>query len=501
MEDSLRRRYLVKLGSSITSGLVNAGILVLVPRFLGPAVFGNYTYLTQMFTQIMALIDAGTSTAFFTKLSANKEKNEIIVFYSTVCLLLFLIVNTAVFCVWLFELGYMFNGGVSNAEIALAALFCFFVWLSQVAIKAADAYALTTSIELVKIIYRIMSLCFLWVLIKVVNINVIGYYLFNIIMLLGFIIGMAVAFYRNKTLFKGVFSVNVKWKIQIKSFFEFSYPIFQFGLVGILFNIFDIWLLQNKSGSIETGFYGLSFSIATLSIIFTASMTPVISREFAKFYGQGNMSEVANLFTKYVPVLFSLSAFIGFFISFNSDIFVRLFAGDEFYNAKYSLMILALYPIHQTFGQLTSSVLFAMNKTKIYKNIGFVFSVLGGLVSVITIYLLNLGAYGLAIKMVLIQLVSVNVQLFFTCRYIGVKFSLMIKNQLICCLILCFIALVSSTIPTMDISPYIDLTIYAVIYGLLSLIVFFIFPSPFGVERSSINALINRVIMNRGSGE
>ena len=73
MEDSLNKRYIVKLVSSAVSGIVNASILALVPSALGPVAFGNFTYLTQFFTKVLAFLDAGTSTALFTRLSAKKK--------------------------------------------------------------------------------------------------------------------------------------------------------------------------------------------------------------------------------------------------------------------------------------------------------------------------------------------------------------------------------------------------------------------------------------------
>lgn len=96
MEDSLNKRYIVKLASSVVSGIVNASILAMVPTALGPLAFGNFTYLTQFFTQVIAFLDAGTSTALFTRLSAKKNNQQLLVFYSILSLVIFSLVNLGV---------------------------------------------------------------------------------------------------------------------------------------------------------------------------------------------------------------------------------------------------------------------------------------------------------------------------------------------------------------------------------------------------------------------
>ncbi|WP_196215693.1 polysaccharide biosynthesis C-terminal domain-containing protein, partial [Vibrio cholerae] len=100
-----------------------------------------------------------------------------------------------------------------------------------------------------------------------------------------------------------------------------------------------------------------------------------------------------------------------------------------FIEARYCLMILALYPMHQTYGQLTSSVLFALEETEIYKNIGILFSLVGMALSLALIYLFDFGALGLALKMVVIQIVSVNVQLWYVCNRLKINFYRFIYQQ------------------------------------------------------------------------
>ena len=81
MEHSLKKRYLIKLCSNIVNGLINIVLVAIVPKALGPVAFGQFSYLQQFFIQFIAFLDAGTSIAFFTKLSANSTRKELLSFY------------------------------------------------------------------------------------------------------------------------------------------------------------------------------------------------------------------------------------------------------------------------------------------------------------------------------------------------------------------------------------------------------------------------------------
>ena len=67
--DSLRKRYLFKLSSSMLGFAISIIIQAMVPRGLGPKAFGDYAFLTSILTQIVLFFDLGNSSAFFVKLS------------------------------------------------------------------------------------------------------------------------------------------------------------------------------------------------------------------------------------------------------------------------------------------------------------------------------------------------------------------------------------------------------------------------------------------------
>ena len=109
---------------------------------------------------------------------------------------------------------------------------------------------------------------------------------------------------------------------------------------------------------------------------------------------------------------------------------IILFLGDKYISGVATLTLMFLYPIHQSLGQINGSLLYATEKTKVHVNIGIFFMSF----SILTVYFmlapsnlilpgLNLGSDGLAIKMVIMQLIQVNITGYVISRIFGWKFD------------------------------------------------------------------------------
>ena len=69
--DSLRKRYLFKLIANAAGIPLYFVLEALMPRALGPAAYGNFSFATNVFLQFSAFLDMGTSTCLATTLSKN----------------------------------------------------------------------------------------------------------------------------------------------------------------------------------------------------------------------------------------------------------------------------------------------------------------------------------------------------------------------------------------------------------------------------------------------
>ena len=493
MEDSLKKRYIIKLLANIVNGLINIVLVAIVPKALGPVAFGHFSYLQQFFSQIIAFLDAGTSTAFFTKLSAKVDRKELITIYGLFSFLLLILLILFIYLFDVFDKVAFIVPDIPPEYIYYGLYFGFFTWFTQIYIKISDAYALTVSVELIKILHKILSLALLLLFVYYLSFDLTLYFVFHYISLVSFILIISLLFIKKDIFNVKVLNLKIAYKKLIKEFYIFSSPIFVFSLVAISISLFDIWLLQKISGSIQTGFYGLAYSIAAMCFLFTSAMTPIITREFSKSYENKDFDQVKNLFKRYIPMLYSISAYFGVFIAFQAENLLLIFTDEKFKDALLVLVVMAFYPIHQTYGQLSGSLFFAMEKTQLYRNIGIITSLIGLIFSYIFLYLYEYGAIGFAWKMVLIQIIGVNIQLYFNAKHLKIDMIPFIKHQIVSILFFCIIAYISTQIVSYNDSVLIDFLLSGFVYTAIVIIVTIFSPHIFSLTKQELKDFFGKI--------
>ncbi|MBU0633194.1 oligosaccharide flippase family protein [bacterium] len=491
MEDSLKKRYIIKLLANIVNGLINIVLVAIVPKALGPVAFGQFSYLQQFFSQLIAFLDAGTSTAFFTKLSSKSHRKELITFYflfSTallVVLLVFLYVTNI--------LNYLDDllPDIPKEYVVYGALFSFFTWITQVYIKISDSHALTVSAESIKILHKVMSLFLLLYMVNFLPFDLNIYFYFQFISLLSFLMILTILFVKKNIFTKEILRLRLAYTSIIKEFLSFSSPLFIFNTVAIAIGLFDIWLLQKMSGSVQTGFYGLAYSIAAMCFLFTSAMTPIITREFSQSFADDDIQRIKDLFKRYIPMLYAVSAYFSVFIAFESQNLLMLFTDEKFKGAYLVLIVMAFYPMHQTYGQLSGSLFFAAGTTKQYRNIGLTSALIGLVFSYLFIYHFELGAVGFAWKMILAQIIGVNIQLYFNTRLLKIKLLPFIFHQVYTVGIFVVMAYISTHLIYHIESVLFDFLLDGFIYTLLIILVTILYPSIFSVNKIELFSFLN----------
>ena len=211
---------------------------------------------------------------------------------------------------------------------------------------------------------------------------------------------------------------------------------------------------------------------------------------------------MAIIFRRFIPLLYSIAAFFSCYSIAQADKITYIFGGKEYGKAITPIMIMALYPIHQTYGQLSGSVFYATGQTKLFRNIGLFFMLIG--LPIIYFFLapikkmgLNLGATGLALKFVILQFMAVNVQLYFNARYLKLNFWYYLSHQLLSAGLLLLLAyaachvfdkifIVSQNIVT-------NFIISGILYSFFVAILTAILPSLFGLKKSDIVKIKNTI--------
>ena len=495
--DSLGKRYLFKLASNIASiplYLIMEGVL---PRALGPASYGNYAFSTILFQNFTNFLDMGTSTCLSTSLAKRQREFGLIAFYFRIGIFMLAACLLAGAATYLPGASELIMPGVPAWMALPAALWAYITWTGRVARSMNDALGITTRGELVRVgvnIFSGMALLALFVsgLLSLPTLFLHQYATLGL-MTAGFI------FILRRFWKENVNAESVSWRLSreqlrsyIKEFRRYSSPLFVTALFSALMLSGERWLLQFFEGSVQQGYFSLSQKLGAACFLFVTAITPLLMREMAVAHGNKDRSAIAGLLDRYAPMVYAFSAWLACFILIEAQAVVNLFGGKQFAEAMLPVQIMALYPVHQGYGQLAGAVFYAAGETRLLRNLTIATTSLGlvfawFMLAPAKMGGLQLGATGLALKMVLVQMVAVNLLFFFGRKIAPFGFLRNLVHQVICLAVLLGLAYITrhvtlfaglgsgSSIPRFFCS--------GILYVLLSIPLAFVFPFVFGLAK------------------
>lgn len=447
---SFRRRYLFKLTTNLVGFVVGIGTQSMVPRALGPAAYGDFSFLTNFFQQVVGFLNLNSSTAFYTKLSQRQQDRGLVIFYGYFTLSLGLALGFfLVFC-FAADLGRNIWPGQIVLFIFFGALWAYMTFCATVLGDMSDAYGLTVRAELVKMTLKIFSFLLVVILFWQHWFSLLNFFLFH------FIILLLTVWLLFRVIREGGVSYSGRWRmpreqrgVYFREFAAFCTPLVVFTAFAVFEGILDRWFLQKFSGSVEQGLYSLAYQIGAICFLFASAMVPLVARELAVAFGKFDLDGMNRVFMRSTPLIYAIVAYFSCFLAVEARNVMLLFGGDAYAGAVVPISIMCFFPIHQTYGQLNASVFFATNRTLEYKNIGIALLFIG---LPLTFFLLGprsygalqAGATGLAIKMVLLNILSVNIQLWYNTRFMNLSFKYFFGHQLLVVAAFSTIALICS---------------------------------------------------------
>lgn len=435
-QDSLKKRYSYRLFSGIVGGVLGLVTYGIVPRSLGPVAYGNFSFLTDFFQQLTGFFNMGTSAAFYTKLSKRQEEHKLEVFYTYFLLTVAVIIVAFLGIAYALSIKNIIWPAQQWIFICAAALWALLTWYSQIVNQILDAHGLTVQSEIIRIFERFLSIFLILALFFAGIINLGTFFAYHYI-LLGFlcICWLGVLRRNDRYFWKDCRLPLNEMRGYAHEFYVYCHPIVFASLVGLVTGIFDRWLLQKFAGSVEQGFFGFSYKVGGMCFLFTGAMSMLLMREFSVSFGRGDIKGMALLFRRYVPLMYSVTAYFACFVALQASKIIYIFGGNMYRNALVAVTIMAFYPVHQTYGQFGGAVFLAAGRTALKRNIEIAFSLVGLPVTYLLIAPrafmgMDAGANGLAIKMVLLQFIFVNVDLFFNVRLLRLPFRDFFGHQI-----------------------------------------------------------------------
>lgn len=499
--DSLGRRYLFKLCSNMATIPLFFVLEAVLPRALGPAAYGNYNFATALFQNFTNFLDLGTSTCLNTALAKRPSEFGLTAFYSRIALAMLLLCLLAGAAMYIPGVGGLLLPDVPLWMALPAAIWAYITWAGRVARGMNDALGITSRSEMVRIGVNLFSALVLLALFfsGILNLPVLFGHQY---LTLGLLAGGFLYVLRDS------WNPPAKpWRLSagqrntyIKEFSRYSLPLFITALCSAIALSGERWMLQFFSGSVEQGYFSLAQKIGVACFLFVTAMTPLLMRELAVAHASSDPKEMARLLDRYAPMVYSVAAWLSCFALVETPAVLQLFGGRQFGEAVLTVQIMALYPIHQGYGQIAGAVFYATGETKRLRNISVIFLVIG----LITAWVLlapehlggfHLGAKGLAWKMLLVQAAGVNFMLFACRRAAPFKYVRNLLHQVLCPATLIGLAFLARY-GTQSLGNATDLPRFVasgILYTALSLTLTIVFPFALGLRRGEIGAQLQRL--------
>lgn len=385
-------------------------------RGLGASGFGDLNFLLASFVAIGQLLDLGTSSAFYTFISKRQRSRAFAVLY--------LAWMGIQFVATIIVVGLLFPGNIveriwvgHGRPIVLLAFVSSFLMtqLWGMVSQLGEATRKTVLIQMASVAQAVVHLSAIALLIYLhrLTVSIIMWLLVGEYLVLAFVLGPKLLQRNLNTQFA---EVDTYGRV-VKEFAVYCAPLVIYGWVGFLYAFADRWLLQRFGGAEQQGFFAVGQQVASISLIATTSILRVFWKEVAEARERKDHTRVRKLYSSVSRSLYFVGAAIScLFIPYSREILIRT-VGITYEGAWLCLALMFLYPVHQSLGQIQGTFFYASEDTKSYARIGLL--TMG--ISIPATYFvlaprsaalagLGLGAVGLAIKLVVLQIVGVNLQ-------------------------------------------------------------------------------------------
>lgn len=509
---SVRTRFLFSIGANAARALLSLVTGLIVARGLNPAGYGDLTYLLGSFVAIRALLDLGSSNAFYTFISRQARSRKFYALYFSWVLLQFVASLLLVAAVLPQSVLDQIWFGHSRAVVVLALAAAFMqqqVWTTITQLgESARLTVRVQSLGLSVVVLHCIAVGFLALL------QVISVPLVLAAIVIEYLLAMCVALALLRLPVPAAPSADTVRSV-LREYWQFCRPLIVIAASSFLYDFADKWLLQRFAGSSQQGFYQIASQLAAVSLLATISILNIFWKEIAEASARGDQARLALLYRKVNRGLFVLAALVSCFLIPWSRQLVQLLLGEAYQAAWPVLALMLLYPVHQSMGQVNATMFMACERTTAYMRV----ALFGQLLSLPVSYVLlatpaaqplpglGLGAYGLAFKMVGMNLLLVNLQAWMIARFGGWRYEWSYQwGALAALLLLGFVAREAGllVIPQVEFVAPLQLagglSVAGVIYCAGAALLLWMWPAVAGLDRSDLRQGLARIVPQRLAG-
>ena len=392
---------------------------LLIARYLGPDGFGHYSFLLGSFASFVMLTDMGTSSAFFTFLSKKQRGPKYFLYYLNWIYIQFFGILFLIALILPHSIHNKIWMGHSKGLVILAFLASFAMReLWNQASHVGESIRATAVVQAYTILLSIVYLISVIIMIATKTMT-----LANIFIVI-FIIHMTFIYLLFDKIRRKIFSEQDELFMEIFNEFKvYCKPLVVYGIVSAAYTFADVWFLQKFGGPVQQGYYAIGLRFSTICLLATTSMLKVFWKEIAEAKEKQDKQRMFLLYSKTSQILYLMSALGSCLVIPHSRDILLTFLGTSYEMGWVCLAIMFYYPVQQSLGQINGSFFYATEQTKLHTQI----SIGVMLVSIPVTYFtlapstafipgLGLGSVGLALKTVILSMVSVNLLIYFACK-------------------------------------------------------------------------------------
>ncbi|MBL8089815.1 MAG: oligosaccharide flippase family protein [Anaerolineales bacterium] len=504
--ESVRRRYIATLFTQfiqLIATIITSGI---VPRALGPAAFGNYNFLLNTASTIRSFLDPSANQAFFTFSSQQRQSGSLTKTYALLLLFQIVIVFGLIGILTFLQSTNLLWPHQALDQILWVTIleWCLFVTASLR--QLGDSKGLTVRTQAIVLMTAFINIVGLLGLNYFEILNFYTYVWLNLFttFLIGLVLGYWLLIVNRTLTWDGNLTENVSR--YINRWWAYASPLILLEYYKPIVAYLGIYLLQRWYGSVEQGNFALATKWSALVLVFTSSALSIFWREIANAMANGEQERATRTYYKFTNFLFFVALVLCAWLSFTSHLLVDILVGDEYQAAIPVLALMAFYPLQQTYGQINTAALKGAEKTKQIRDVGILISIPDVALSYFLLASpnaplpgLNLGAMGVAIRMVIYGLISVQAYEWMSHRTFGLNyFSTLIQKLSVVVLVFlsAWLALtkVSEILATFNIAPLIIFIISTIIYFIAIATIALFKPNLLGIGKDEMNQNANKIL-------
>ena len=370
ISSSIFSRISVSIVGSISVAALSFITSIFLANIFNSSEFGLYQYMLSLGQSIILIAGLNLGNAYFTYISKSEYQLSYHLVFAAVQTVIALF---AIFFVCLFLREYLFDSlSLPFIFICLVGSFVFF-FLRQQTIYLLESQRKNIFLQSLLVAASLINFLILFILSKNISVKVSDVFLIMAAVYFLFW-GISLFFSRFISRDKGV---RTNWSNEIILYKSYIKPLVVSLVIVQISIIFDRWILQVNSGSVEQGFFGIAIRIATITTIVSSSIVNIFWKEISSLLYDGRRDDALALLAIWYERV-SVVVFFGcLYIFINAERILLLTYGTDYADAIFALKIMAFYPLVQTSVHLLSTFLYSETSTYVIGKTSIIVAILG----------------------------------------------------------------------------------------------------------------------------